>query len=158
MIQRHFAAAFAAATVAACIVPAPAPHGPAPGALAEQEPVGFLLERAQYLGIADSMIERLARLNLRLYSRNRPLQVQIDTLIARPGQRASPDAEQRMPPELRAHLDSLAAQIRANNIAARDTAWSMLTDRQRQRADSMLAAARAPAEERRAPPAGVPQP
>ncbi len=130
----------AAALAAACYVPAPGPSGPAPGVLAEREPVSFLLERAQRLQLADSVTQQLARLNLRLYSRNRPLQVAIDTLVARPGERARPDTT-RMTPEVRATVDSLMGLIRANSAAARDTAWSLLTDAQRVRADSMLTAA-----------------
>jgi len=155
MTTRVSAAVLAALTAAACYVPAPAPRGPAPGMLAEQEPVSFLLERAQRLQLPDSVTEQLARLNLRLYGRNRPLQVAMDTLIARPGERARPDPE-RLSPEVRARVDSLMRRIRANTAAARDTAWAMLTDAQRVRADSMLAAAGRNREEMRGPPGGRP--
>jgi hypothetical protein len=139
----------------ACVVPAPAPSGPPPSALAEQEPVSFLLERAQRLGLPDSVTTQLARLNLRLFGRNRPLQVQIDTLLARPGERARPDPE-RMPPEVRARVDTLLALIRQNSVAAKDTAWAMLTEAQRARADSMLAAVAMQPADRRGAPGGQP--
>jgi len=153
MTTRVSVTVLAALMAAACYVPAPAPRGPAPGMLAEQEPVSFLLERAQRLQLADSVIQQLARLNLRLYGRNRPLQVGIDTLIARPGERSRPDPE-HMPPETRARVDSLTAQIRANHTAAKDTAWAMLTEVQRTRADSMLTAVLHHPEEMRGPPSG----
>jgi hypothetical protein len=142
--------------LAACVVPAPAPSGPPPGMLAEQEPVSFLLERAQRLGLPDSVTTQLARLNLRLFGRNRPLQVQIDTLLARPGERARADTL-RMTPAVRARVDTLMALIRQNNVAAKDTAWAMLTEAQRARADSMMAAALQGPQERRGPPGGPPR-
>jgi len=158
MDRRLACAAIAAALAAACYVPAPAPHGPPPAIMAEQDPVGFLLERADSLLLPDSTRQQMALLNLRLFSRNRPLQTTIDTLVTRPGERASPDAELRMAPETRVLVDSLTAQIRVNNAAARDTAWAMLSDRQRQRADSMLTRARSRMEERNGspPPMGGP--
>lgn len=155
MERRPTFAALAAIIAAACYVPAPAPRGPAPGMLAEEAPVSFLLERAQRLQLPDSVTQQLARLNLRLYGRNRPLQIAMDTLVARPGERARPDPE-RLTPEIRARVDSLMGLIRANNAAARDTAWAMLTDAQRVRADSMLAAVTRAPEDGRSPPAGGP--
>jgi hypothetical protein len=62
-----------------------------------------------------------------------------------------------MSPAVRARVDTLMALIRQNNVAAKDTAWGMLTDAQRVRADSMLAAAAQPGGERRPPPGGPPR-
>jgi hypothetical protein len=49
------------------------------------------------------------------------------------------------------------ALIRQNNVAAKDTAWAMLTEAQRARADSMMAAALQGPQERRGPPGAPPR-
>ena len=158
--RRAALATLGLALAAACAVPAPAPHGPNPAMLADEEPVGFLLERADSLRLPDSTRLALSRLNVRLFSRNAPLRIALDTLLEhshfqpRPGQ---PPAESEMPPELRARIEPIAGQIRANNEAARDSAWAMLTDPQRAKAEEMRRRPPRP-EGERGPPGGNPRP
>jgi len=144
--------------VGACAVPAPAPHGPNPSVIANEEPVGFLLERADSLHLPDSTRLALSRLNTRLFGRNVPLRFALDTMLEhshfRP-QPGRPPAEQEMPAELRARVEPIEAQIRANTEAARDTAWAMLTDTQRAKAEEMRRRGPQPGQ---APPPGTPRP
>jgi hypothetical protein len=146
------------AIVAACYVPAPASHGPNPTMVSNEEPVGYLLERADSLHLPDSTRLALSRLNVRLFGRNQPLRFALDTMLEhshfRP-QPGRPPAEQEMPPELRERIEPVAAQIRANNEAARDTAWAMLTDAQRTKAEEMRHRTPQPGQ---APPEGRPHP
>src|SRR5215475_15799558 len=92
----------------ACYVPSPAPHGPNPAIVANEEPVGFLLERADSLKLPDSTRLALSRLNVRLFSRNVPLRFALDTMLEhshfRP-QPGRPPAEQEMPEELRGRIE-----------------------------------------------------
>ena len=158
-ITKSRTAVLIAVVLAACYVPAPPSRGPNPAAIADEEPVSFLLERADSLQLPDSTRIALARLNLRLFQRNRPLRFTLDTLLEkssfRPRPGRSPE-EQEMPPELRERVDPLMAQVRAHNEAARDTAWAMLTPPQREKAERMRTQARPEGE--RAGPGGAPRP
>ncbi|MFI5207514.1 MAG: hypothetical protein ACHQU8_02670 [Gemmatimonadales bacterium] len=107
--------------------------GGAPG-----DPIGFLLESRDSLHLADSTVQHLVRLNLRLYGRNAAVQMNIDTIMrdARfdPTQRDTT----RMSPELRARLDPLIALRREQTAAARDTAYALLTPEQRDSASALF--------------------
>jgi hypothetical protein len=127
--------------VAAACVPAGPPPGPPPSAQAQNDPIGFLLERRDSLDLSDSVTFQLSRLNLRLFSRNRPLQFQVDTALYRVRGSRAPRPGEEMPPEVRERLEPLLAQIRANTAAARDTAWAMLTAEQREKAERLQARA-----------------
>ena len=152
-------AAAASLLLAACAVPAPGPRGPNPAVIADEEPVSFLLERADSLQLPDTTRLALARLNLRLFQRNQPLRFALDTLLEKSAYRprpGRPPEEQEMPAELRERVDPLVAQIRAHNAAARDTAWAMLTTAQREKAEQLRARFRPDAE--RAPQGGPQRP
>ena len=138
--RRRAALLVSAFALAACAYPAPTPHGPNPAMIANEEPVGFLLERADSLHLPDSTRLALSRLNVRLFGRNVSLRFALDTMLEhshfRP-QPGRPPEEQEMPPELRSRVNPIVAQIRTNTEAARDTAWAMLTDAQRAKAEEM---------------------
>lgn len=134
-----FVVAFSA--LYACAVPTPASRGPSPSTLAEEEPVAFLLERSSALRLDDSVRVELVRLNLRLFERNQPLRFAADTLlerahVRRPTGRLSPEPE-TYPESVREAIAPILERLRANNEAARDTAWAMLTSEQRERAEHL---------------------
>jgi hypothetical protein len=131
----------ALAALSACAVPTPGPRGPAPSTLAEEEPVAFLLERAAALRLTDTVRLELVRLNLRLFERNQPLRFALDTLLERAHVRQSaehitPNADS-YPESVRQDVAPILTRLRANNEAARDTAWALLTPEQRERAERL---------------------
>lgn len=130
-----------AATLAACVT-----TGPPGGRLArfsptDRDPVGFLLLNRDSLALPDSTVQRLVQLNLRLFRRNQPIQNQIDSIMrdVRPTRRTEPGDSSAIPQEIRDRARPLAAQIRAQTAAAKDTAWALLSEPQRMRADSLEA-------------------
>ncbi len=104
------------------------------------DPIGFLLEFHDSLGVTPDQLDQLRSINLDLFRHNARIQMSIDSLVPPP----PPDyAYGRHPPELtpeqRVRLEHLAA-IRADNIRrARADADSVLTPEQRTRADSLRA-------------------
>ncbi len=144
-------------------VPVRPPSGPPPAMLAEDEPVAFLLERRDSLHFSEDVSIALVRLNARLFRRNQPLRFTMDTILDRAGHRAQPgmrpSPERQLPADVRERIAPLLDSIRVNAAAVRDTAWAMLTERQRAKADSLLERARRRGErgERQAAaPAGAP--
>ena len=121
----------------------------------DRDPVGFLLLNRDSLALPDTTVQRLVQLNLRLFRRNQALQNQIDSAMRdvhlKPAQRGDTTA---LPPDVRAVVTPLAAQIRAQTSAAKDTAWGWLTPGERVRADSLDA--RQAAILRRGQPPGAP--
>ncbi len=103
---------------------------------ASLDPIGFLLEHRDSLHLADSVRTELVRLNLRLFRRSGGVRLRIDSL--RPpaslagGRPARPDSATQ------ARLAPLYAELRAITNAARDTAWAMLSDPQRDTAQRLL--------------------
>ncbi len=140
-----------AAAIAACM-PVRPPAGPPPAMLAEDEPVAFLLERRDSLRFSEDVSLQLVRLNSRLFRRNQPLRFTVDTILDRAGHRARPGmrpaAEDQLPADVRERVAPLLDSIRVNAAAVRDTAWAMLTEEQRAKADAMLERARQRAGER----------
>ena len=139
---RAATATFAFVLAACGGAPNPPPGAGAVGPLAmggpPGDPIGFLLESRDSLYLADSTVQQLVRLNLRLYSRNAVVQMAIDTIMrdARfdPTQRDST----RMAPELRARLEPLITLRRDQTAAARDTAYALLTPAQRDSASALF--------------------
>ena len=127
--------------------PAPGPSGgsPPPGAtpvgmVSRLDPIGFLLQYRDTLGINDSTALQLSRLKLRLLRRTGEIRLKMDTLV-REG-RVDREALMRgdstaMSDSLRQATAALREQARMHIQAARDTAWAMLTERQRAKADSL---------------------
>ena len=132
----------AVVTASGCAVAVP---GSTPGGArarlspTDRDPVGFLLLNRDSIGLADSVVQRLVQLNLRLFRRNQALQIQIDSLLrnVRQEPRGRGDSAHAMPPEIKQRLDPLNAQIFSQTAAVKDTAWSWLTETQRARADSL---------------------
>ena len=134
----------AALVLAAC----GGPPQPPPGAGAEGplrmgglpgDPIGFLLETRDSLHLADSTVQQLVRLNLRLYQRNAAIQMGLDTLMrnARFDPLRSRDST-TMPAELRAAVRPLLTMRDEQTAAARDTAYALLTPAQRDRARELF--------------------
>ncbi len=128
---------------AACAIGVPA--GPPGGSMArfsptDRDPVGFLLLNRDSIGLADSTVQRLVQLNLRLFRRNQPIQNQIDSAMrdVRLNARNRGDST-AIPQDVRTAIGPLAAQIRAQTAAVKDTAWSWLDMDQRTKADSLEA-------------------
>jgi hypothetical protein len=125
--------------------PAGAPPAPAASRLMELDPVGSILERRDSLRLADSQVTRLVQLNLRLFRRNRQLQLRIDSLLPdwagpdlfgpAPSERDTPASS--TPDSVMARVRPLMEQMRANSRAARDTALALLTEEQRERLGRM---------------------
>ena len=130
-------------TLAACVPMGP-PAGPPPNHLAEEEPVAFLLERRDSLDLSDATINELVQLNSRLFRRNQPLRFAVDTILENAGKpRRTPGREQpELPPELAGRIEPLLSQIRVHADAMRDTAYALLSERQRQRAEELRERAR----------------
>lgn len=110
--------------------------------VARLDPIGFLLQYRDTLGINDSTALQLSRLKLRLLRRTGEIRLKMDTLV-REG-RVDREALMRgdstaMSDSLRQATAALREQARMHIQAARDTAWAMLTERQRARADSLEA-------------------
>jgi hypothetical protein len=136
--SRVAAATAALALLVACGgPPAPPPGATAPGPLtiggAQGDPIGFLLEARDSLHLADSTVNQLVPLNLRLWRRNAAVQMSVDTIMrnARFDPRTMARDTTAMPADLRALLDPLFEQRRAQTAAARDTAYALLTPDQR---------------------------
>lgn len=110
--------------------------------LSDRDPIGFLLQWRDSIGISDSSTLQLSRLNIRLFRRNGEVQLRMDTLLR--GERIERRSAMRadttlIPDSLRARLAPLRELIAMQTAAARDTARAMLTDGQRERADSLEA-------------------
>ena len=125
----------------ACAIGVPA--GPPGGRAArfsqtDRDPVGFLLLNRDSLGLADSTVQRLVQLNLRLFRRNQPLQNQIDSAMrdVHLNRRERADSS-AIPSDVRTVITPLAAQIRAQTAAVKDTAWAWLSQDERAKADSL---------------------
>ncbi|MFI5280538.1 MAG: hypothetical protein ACHQU1_08590 [Gemmatimonadales bacterium] len=102
------------------------------------DPIGFLLESRDSLRLADSTVQQLVRLNLRLYSRNAEVQMGIDTIMRAEHFDPTQRDTTRMSPELRARLDPLVTLKREQTAAARDTAYALLTPMQRDSASALF--------------------
>jgi ribosomal protein L17 len=111
----------------------PSAMGGAPG-----DPIGFLLESHDSLHLADSVVQQLVRLNLRLYQRNAALQMSVDTIMRNARFDPTQRDTTRMSPELRALIQPLITQRRDQTAAARDTAYAMLTPVQRDSARTLF--------------------
>jgi hypothetical protein len=140
-IPRRFLMLAIFLAAAACALGVPA--GPPGGRMArfsptDRDPVGFLLLNRDSIGLPDSTVQRLVQLNLRLFRRNQPLQNEIDSAMRdvhlNTRERADSSA---IPEDVRARIGPLAAQIRSQTAAVKDTAWSWLNERERLRADSL---------------------
>ena len=138
--MRPVSIVIAAICAAACV-----PSGPPGGRLArfsptDRDPVGFLLLNRDTIGLADSTVQRLVQLNLRLFRRNQPIQNEIDSAMRdvrlNPRQRVD---STKIPATIRAFVAPRAAQIREQTAAVKDTAWSWLSADERVRADSIEA-------------------
>lgn len=107
----------------------------------DRDPVGFLVLNRDSLGIPDSTVQQLVQLNLRLFRRNQALQNQIDSMTrdVRMDRRTERPDSSAMPQDVRDHVVPLQTQIRDQTAAVKDTAWAMLTDPQREKADSLAA-------------------
>lgn len=144
--SRRLLVAVCAAALAAC--------GPAPGVsgggvpptavpggmLAGRDPVGFLLQWRDTIGIPDSTANQLVRLNLRLFRRNREVQMRLDSLmrgVRLPERMVAMGDTSMIPDTVRQRTAPLRALIDSQTAAVKDTAWSMLTEGQRSRADSL---------------------
>lgn len=99
-------------------------------AMMRLDPIGDLLERRDSLELPDSVVQRLVQLNLRLFRRNRAVQMRIDSLMPRQGGSLGRTAA-RPSQEVMDRAAPLIAQLRAQTAAARDTALAWLTDEQR---------------------------
>jgi hypothetical protein len=133
--------AIVCASTIACV-----PSGPPGGEIArfsptDRDPVGFLLLNRDSLALPDSTVQRLVQLNLRLFRRNQPLQIQVDSMMrdVRPDRRVTPRDSGSVPSDVLDASRPLREQIRAQNLAVKDTAWTYLTAVQRERADSLEA-------------------
>ena len=138
--MRPVSIVIAAVCAAACV-----PSGPPGGRLArfsptDRDPVGFLLINRDSIGLADSTVQRLVQLNLRLFRRNQAIQNEIDSAMrdvrVNPRQRADTT---RIPAAVREFVAPRAAQIRGQTSAVKDTAWGWLSADERLRADSIEA-------------------
>lgn len=117
------------------------PPGASPmGAPASRDPVGFLLQYRDSLGINDAVTQQLVQLNLRLFRRNREAQLHLDTILrAIPiEQRARMRADTtQIPAEVRERAAPWRDLITTQTAAVRDTAWAMLTEDQQARATAL---------------------
>ena len=106
------------------------------------DPIGELLEDRDSLQLPDSIVQRLVQLNLRLFGRNAPLRIQLDSVFA--DVRLDPRAERgdttAISPEMRQRIAPILAQLRAQTDAARDTAMAMLTPQEQERARTLAEA------------------
>ena len=122
----------AVVTASGCAVAVP---GSTPGGArarlspTDRDPVGFLLLNRDSIGLADSVVQRLVQLNLRLFRRNQALQITIDSLMrdVRDEPRGRGDST-GIPTEVRERLQPLTSRILRQTAAVKDTAWAMLTD------------------------------
>ena len=140
--RRHLARwtpVLCAAVLAACISPGPPGGHLARFSPTDRDPVGFLLLNRDSLALPDSTVQKLVQLNLRLFRRNQPIQNQIDSLMrdVRVSRHTSPGDTSAIPAEVLDQSRPLRMQIRGQTAAAKDTAWAMLTDEQRVRADTL---------------------
>jgi hypothetical protein len=103
------------------------------------DPIGELLEERDSLKLADSVVQQLVQLNLRLFGRNAPLRIRLDSMFATT--RIDPRAERgdtmAISPEMRGRIAPTLAQLREQTDAARDTALALLTPQQRERAQTL---------------------
>lgn len=102
------------------------------------DPVGFLLEIRDSLGLSPDQLDQLRAINLDLFRRNSRIKTRIDSIAPPP----SPDyAYGRRPPELtpeqRERLQTLVVARTENIRRAREAAYAVLTDMQRGRADQI---------------------
>jgi len=103
------------------------------------DPIGELLEERDSLQLPDSVVQRLVQLNLRLFGRNAPLRIQLDSVFAdvRVDSRAERGDTSAISPELRQRIAPILAQLREQTDAARDTAMAMLTPGQQEHARAL---------------------
>jgi len=107
------------------------------GLPASRDPVGFLLQNRDSIGIDDAVTQQLVQLNLRLYRRNGEAQLHLDSILhgVRIDQRALMRGDtNQVPDSLRERAAPWRAQIQEQTAAVRDTAWAMLTPDQKSRA------------------------
>ncbi len=123
----------------------------------DRDPVGFLVLNRDSLGIPDSTVQNLVQLNLRLFRRNQALQNQVDSMLrgVRMDRRTERPDTSAVPQDVREHMSPLLDQIRSQTAAVKDTAWAMLTDEQRTKADSLAARQAAMLRRGPAPTAGT---
>ena len=111
------------------------------GMSASRDPVGFLLQNRDSIGINDALTQQLVQLNLRLFRRNREAQLHLDSILhgVRIDQKAAlrGDTTNQMPDSLRNRAAPWRAQIATQTAAVRDTAWAMLSDDQRSKATAI---------------------
>ncbi len=108
---------------------APGPGDSLTPVLAGSDPIGTLLENRDSLHLTPELRQRLVQLNLRLFRRNRAVQLRIDSLVPPPPD--PPARAERPSPAVQEQLAPLYARLRAQIAAARDTALEMLTPEQR---------------------------
>ena len=136
---------FALSALAGC---APAPGvsggGVPPGAtpvamLPDRDPIGFLLQWRDTIGLDESTTLQMSRLNIRLFRRNTELQLRGDSILRanRIDRRNAAVNPNIIPDSIRAILIPMREQIATQTAAARDTARSWLTESQRARADTL---------------------
>ena len=132
--------------LAGCFGPAPGvsgggvPPGATPVAmLADRDPIGFLLQWRDTIGIDEGTALQLSRLNIRLFRRNTEVRLRMDSLLRDAGidRRNAAVNPNIVPDSVRALLLPLRDQIVTQTGAARDTARAMLTEFQRARADTL---------------------
>ena len=128
----------------------PSAMGGAPG-----DPIGFLLESRDSLHLADSVVQQLVRLNLRLYQRNAAVQMSLDTIMRNANFDPTQRDTTRMPADLKVRVQPLITLRQDQTAAARDTAYALLTTPQREAARALFERT---AQRRRGltPPGGMP--
>ena len=118
--------------------------------LSDGEPISGFIEASRRLGLSEAQKKRLMDIRRALRDQNRPHMVRLDSLRALAGlelgatdriRRRDREALERFTAWSRPVVDS----IRVNNDVARSEARGVLTIVQRQRFDSLAAAARTPA-------------
>ena len=132
--------------LAGCFGPAPGVSGGGvpPGAmpitmLPNRDPIGFLLQWRDTIGIDEGTALQLSRLNLRLFRRNTQVQLRMDSVLRAAGidKRNAAVNPNIVPDSIRAILAPLRDEVVTQTGAARDTARAMLTELQRARADTL---------------------
>jgi hypothetical protein len=121
--------------------PADAPAPPPAAATADSagdvgtDPVGFLLEHRDSLGLAPAVVDELVQINLDLFRRTRRVQRAIDSIVPPPPEPgfAAPRARPLTPAQ-RERLAPLLAERLSHLRRARDAAYALLTPAQRDRA------------------------
>lgn len=110
------------------------------GMPASRDPVGFLLQNRDSIGINDALTQQLVQLNLRLFRRNREAELHLDSILhgVRIDQKATLRGDtNQVPDSLRDRTAPWRARIATQTAAVRDTAWAMLSDDQRSKATAI---------------------